>query len=336
MLASALIVVVVAQPPGGPLLDAFTQTAQRALGASSQLQLEVSAEDPADELSAARAADVDGLVELSLSRDGNQAHLHCYVSREKRWADRDIKFSSDNAASPREQRERGRLLGFAVATMFAASAPSDEAEAKPPSPNPEPKPEIAGPPTRTPTMPAEPRPSPEHSSSSPAWRSRSLDFRLHASSGIRGTAAGFGATGVLRQHWYGPLWARGMIAAREGSIPAAQATTRTLLGGGGIEFSVLPKQSRFQLGLRGDAFAVYFSAEHLSEDDVVPAHRRRWLAGFNWGADVGFKLTDTIGLVAGAGIEALTGKTEVFTHGIRVATVPALRVVAEGGLRAHF
>ena len=152
MLASALIVVVVAQSPGGPLLDAFTQTAQKALGANSQLQLEVSAEDPADELSAARAADVDGLVELSLSRDGNQAHLHCYVSREKRWADRDIKFGSENVASPREQRERGRLLGFAVATMFAFNAATDDAEAVTSSPKPKPKPEIE-PPTRTRSTP---------------------------------------------------------------------------------------------------------------------------------------------------------------------------------------
>lgn len=331
MLSSVLIVVVVAQSPGGPLLDAFTQTAQKALGTSSQLQLEVSVEDPADELSAARAADVDGLVELSLAKDGNQAHLHCYVSREKRWADRDIKFGTDDAASPREQRERGRLLGFAVATMFAPATASDDVEAEPPSSKPAPERPLA----RSRPEPAQSAP-PVHSSSSPASRSHSLDFLLHASSGIRGTAAGLGATAVLRQHWYGPLWARALLAGREGSIPAAQATTRTGLGGGGIEFSLLPAQSRFQLGLRGDAFAVYFTAEHLSEDDVVPAHRSRWLAGFNWGADLGFRLTDTVGLVAGAGIEALTGKTEVFTHGNRVATVPALRVVAEGGLRAHF
>jgi hypothetical protein len=73
-----------------------------------------------------------------------RARLHCYLSREQRWVDRQIEFGG---AGEREECERGRLLGFAVATMFtddnARTEPETAAEA------------VTGPATQ-PTRPARP------------------------------------------------------------------------------------------------------------------------------------------------------------------------------------
>ena len=72
------------------------------------------------------------------------------------------------------------------------------------------------------------------------------------------------------------------------------------------------------------------------EDDIVPDQQSRWLPGMDLVAEVGFHFADSAGLFAGAGIEGIYGKTEIYTHGEQVAVVPALRAVAEIGFRAGF
>lgn len=85
-----------------------------------------------------------------------------------------------------------------------------------------------------------------------------------------------------------------------------------------------------------DAYVSYFEASHFSEDDVEPDPRSRWLPGLGLLAEVGYRFAGKTGLFAAAGPELMAGKTEVYTHGKRVAVVPALRAAAEIGFRAGF
>jgi hypothetical protein len=126
------------------------------------------------------------------------------------------------------------------------------------------------------------------------------------------------------------------LAGRSGNIPEAQASTRTALMGGGFALAFLPDTHRFELGARLDDFASYFEASHLSEDDVSPDRRSRWLAGADLLAEGGVRVSGGAGVVLAAGLEAMLGKTEVFTHGQRVAVVPPFRAVAEIGFRTRF
>src|SRR5207248_1419908 len=156
-------------------------------------------------------------------------------------------------ASPeRESAERGRLLGFAVATMFTEDkpAPAEPPSVVPPKPSPS-KPVIDHP-------QSQPRSGTAAAETPHVARRKSVDVAGVASSGINGKAAGLGASAAIRLPWLGPTWARVFVAARGGDIPLAQASTRSVLLGSGLALSALPEAERFELGARIDGFAYYF------------------------------------------------------------------------------
>jgi len=316
VLGVAIVVLVVAHGRGDPLLGAFEAAARSALGGDANFQIVTVEEDPPDEVSSAQAGAVDGVVELSWTADGRKARIHCYLSREQRWLDREITFGADTLGSAREAVERGRLLGFAVATMFyetpeplLSPAPTQLAQ------------EAHAPALNQALMPI-------------SARRRTLEFAGQLSSGLGGTAAGLGAGAAFRLSMHGPLWARLFIAGRTGNIAAAQANTRNAMFGAGVAVALPVRQ--FELGVRSDIFANYFEATHLSDDDVSPDKRSRWLPGADLLAEGGFQLAGSAGVFLSAGIEAVIGKTEIYTHGQRVAVVPPLRAIGEFGFRIGF
>jgi hypothetical protein len=312
----ALIVLLVAQEAGDSSARAFESTLRTTLGKTARLKLERAAEDPPDEESAARGSKVDGVVELSWSPDHSRARLHCYLSRRARWVDREISFGGSAGDQQQEASERGRLLGFAVATMFAEDSLLAQ-PAKPPAPH-SPAVDVAKP------------------DAAVQARVRSLEFAGIVSSGVGGTASGLGASAGARWHWLGPLALRGFIAGRAGNVPEAQASTRTAHVGAGLSWSFLRATMPVELGMRADALLSYFQASHLSEDDVVPDTKSRWLPGFDWVLEGGFRFAGSAGVFAGVGVEAMAGSTEMFTHGRQVALVPAFRLVGELGFRTRF
>lgn len=333
----ALVVLVIGQGSADPTATAFERTVRATLGSDSDLRVLRVPDDPADEESEARGADADGVIELGWSELDGKARIHCFVAREQRWVDREISFGTGPSPSDRELRERGRLLGFAVATMFtdfiseppAETAQADQPQAQPPSPVERPTPTVG----LVGTVSASDSSAP---SASVEAMARRLDFAGVMSTGLNGTAAGVGAAASLRLWCWGPLWCRVALAGRGGNIPEAQASTRTIVGGLGLAWAALPRRERWELGLRLDVLVQHFAAAHLSEDDDVPDTRARWLPGADLVAEAGLRFAGSAGLFVGAGLEAALGKTEIYTHGRRVAVVPPLRGVGEVGFRVGF
>jgi hypothetical protein len=343
VLGTVLIVVFIGQTPGTEacpagscaedlISTAFEQAARRVLGSEANLKFEVAASDPPDQESVARATAVDGVVELSFTPADNKARVHCYVAKEQRWLDREISFGERRASLQIETVERGRLLGFAVASMFSGDTQAEPATAAPAT--------AAPPPAVAAPLPAVQAPARDSERSSPPERNdrgtRSIEFAGIVSSGLNGKAAGLGASAALRLALTGPLWARTFVAGRAGNIPQAQASTRTALLGAGVALALLPARQAFELGARVDAFASYFDASHLSEDDIDPDRRSRWLAGGDLLAEGGVRIAGGAGVLLAVGVEAMLGKTDIYTHGNRVAVVPPLRAVAEFGFRTRF
>lgn len=297
-------------------MTAFERTLQSTLGPGAELRIQRAPQDPPDDESMAAGAGGDGVVELTWSADHSRARLHCYVGRERRWLDREISFGGSVIDPNDEATERGRLLGFAVATMFAET-PVETASSPP---------RAASEPAMEPTAP---RPQERR-------QRRSLEFAGIASSGLRGTASGLGASAGARWQAIGPMSLRGFVAGRAGNVAEAQASTRTAYVGAGVSWAFLPSTTSLELGVRVDALLSYFQATHLSEDDVVPDTKSRWLPGFDGLLEGGVRFTGSAGLYAGIGIEAMVGATELYTHGRRVAIVPPLRMVGELGFRTRF
>lgn len=329
MLGAALVVVIVGSAPPQPVTTAFEAAARGVLGADAKLEIIGLEVAPSDDEAVARAQAVDGVVELIWTKDGAKTRLHCYVSREQRWVDREISFGANEVRSTRDASERGRLLGYAVATMFAdesALEPARETKRPPPQapPTPANQPEIT-------------RPAPASGElNQPTLARRALEFYGMASSGLGGIASGLGAAAGIRGSLSGVLSARLFVAGRAGSITQAQTTTRDAYFGAGLAVAVPFRERQFELGLRSDLFVSYFDATHLSEDDVSPDRRSRWLPGTDIIAEGGFRFAESAGVFAGVGGEAVFGKTDLYTHGQRVAVVPALRAVGELGFRIGF
>lgn len=319
--------IVIAQDAADPQARAFERAARGALGPEAVLSIEQRPTDPPDADSVALAHGADGVVELSWSDDRARARIHCYLSQRQRWVDREVTFGESGASPEREAAERGRLLGLAVATMFADDENLPE-------------------PSAATVSSTEPPPVPADATRAPSnMRTRqdvatpghsSLEFAGIASAGIDGTAAGLGASAALRIDWLAPFSARMFLAARAGNIPEAQASTRTAQFGGGLSADFLPRLSRWHAGARVDGFLSYFEASHLSADDVVPDRRSRWLPGSDLLLECGFRFADAAGLYAATGLELMFGTTQIFTHGRQVAVVPALRAVGEFGFRTRF
>jgi hypothetical protein len=350
VLGVSLIVLLIAQHASDQSNVAFERAARRALGRDADIQIQLVSADPPDDESIARAGNADGVVELTWAPDGSKARVHCYLRREARWVDREISFGAGTAGAEREVSERGRLLGFAVATMFTEEQAPDtepDAAAKPAASPAPPKAKVPPKTSASPKTPAAGGADDDEASavtndsadtSTPRYAPsrRSIEFAGIASSGLAGTASGLGATAGLRLAWLGPLWGRLFVSGRTGNIPKAQASTRTAMVGAGLALAALPEARRFELGLRLDAFASYFDAAHLSEDDTSPDLRSRWLPGGALLVEGGIHLGGGTGLFLGGGLEALLGKTEVYTHGTRVAVVPPFRAVGEFGFRTKF
>jgi len=313
-------VIAIALEAGNPALIAFEDAARGVLGHGATVQIDTAKSDPPDAEVAALGAKADGVVELSLSEDGAHARLHCYLSAQKRWVDREIVFPAEGAPSESEVTQRGRLLGFAAASMFTGEENEPEARVAPPvAPAPVERvaPSVA-----------------EHAA--PFTEQLSLEFAGALSAGLGGTASGWGGSLGLRWAFAGPLAARIFFAGRAGSVPEAQSTTRTLQGGAGLSLRLLPATSRLLLGARLDAILSYFDAVHFSEDDVEPDRQSRFLPGIDLLAEAGFRLSQPVSLYGGAGVEAMFGSTSIETHGRPVAVVPPFRAVGELGLRVFF
>jgi opacity protein-like surface antigen len=318
---TSLIVIAIALEARNPVLIAFEDAARGVLGRGATVQIDTAESDPPDAEVAALGAKSDGVVELTLSEDGARARLHCFLSGQKRWVDREIVFPAEGAPSESEVTQRGRLLGFAAASMFTGEADEPEVpvvELNPPAP----MDRVA--------------PSTTKHASPPYSETMSLELAGAASTGLGGTASGWGASVGLRWAFAGPLGARMFFAGRAGSVPEAQSTTRTLQGGAGLSLRLLPATSRLLVGARLDAILSYFETVHFSEDDAEPDRKSRFLPGVDLLAEAGFRLSQPVSLYGGAGIEAMFGSTTIDTHGQPVAVIPPFRVVGELGLRVFF
>src|ERR1019366_5720802 len=103
-----------------------------ALGAQSHVELR-GARDPASVAQALEGggpAPADAVVEVTWTESGHrQATLRVHVSRSDRWVDRSIGFHASDVDA-----ERGRTIGFAVASMIPEASGGPASDAEPPLP----------------------------------------------------------------------------------------------------------------------------------------------------------------------------------------------------------
>ena len=313
--AAVLVVLIVSSAGTDPAAPALEDAARELLGETATIRLVVTPTDLPDAATLQRAGSADGVVELVWNDDHESALLHCYVARDARWVDRKISFSAGDEAP-----QRGRLLGFAIASMFSRRASLPEAAEQP-------RGQIPISPDSSAKVAVRPRaPQPRFE----------LELGATATTGVRGPADAVGAVVGLRLPLGAALSIHASAGARIGEIPPAQASTQSATGAFGLAWLASPADSSFELGLRADFIASWLQVTRRLTPGAELESRSRWMSGGAGLVEGGYRFTGRLGAYGGAGTEILLTPTDIYTQGRFRAKLPTFRVVGELGLRARF
>ncbi len=303
MSASLALVVAVTTSANDPVNAATLQAAEQALGPAAMVEVErVSSADDA-ELSRI-AGEKHAAIALVRWQSPSTAVVHFRGWESARWIDRTVVFESDDAPA-----ERGRALGFTLASMMPQAIASGEGAEKP----------------------ALAAPSQPH-----RWLG-AID--VTASGAFAPAEFGTGLGAQLGFTWFlQRLGVRAGASVRAGDVPPAQATALYASAALGLAMRFIEPRphQRFGFGARVDALLLYESVTHLSPDDVTPAHEDRWLGGADLVFSGTFDLTSAAAIVVTTGAEAAFGTTRIFVGQTEVAQLFPVRIVADIGVLARF
>jgi hypothetical protein len=321
-LSAIVILLLIAR---GESADPTTQGAIRAthelLGDDLRVEVRELDAPPSDDRALELGAQMGAgaVIELSWeSRNHAQARVHFHVEPRPGWNDRVIGFMESD-----DFWERGRTVGFAIASMLPAPLPTPAGE--------------------TPLAVRLPAPQgaetgvlvaagPEH------HRVGSVDAMGAVALGVGGESPGWGGAASARWYFGYPFGFRLGLSARAGEIDPAQATTLQMHLAAGLVWLPLAatRQRRFELGVRVDALAMRERLTHFDSDDTEPVDLARWLPGADAAIEASWLFNPSAGLIASFAGEVAFGKTDVTLHYERVATVPPFRLVFQTGVRASF
>ncbi len=353
MSASVLAIVIAVGEASNPATAALRATAQESLGSGTSILL-VEAVQPTDAEALRVERDLGaGVVVLVVWRES--AHLHAvlrlHVANGNRWVTREIGFSSEDTLE-----ERGRTLGFTIGSIWP------ETERGPrPSPEPRPPPEGRAPtpsnapheqsssvasraPTEDapPTLPGSevespPRRAPAPLETTPFWPVR-VGISAVGALGLGGPAYGLGAAAEGELFLTSDLGLRMGASLRAGSISELPGRDVASSLAAGLEWWPLPTSSARPVGL-GLAFDMLALHHQVTATGAGQAESRgRFMPGADVLLSAGFRLTSRVEAIARLGAEMAFGTTDIRTGSPpqTVATIPALREIAEAGFRLGF
>jgi hypothetical protein len=156
--------------------------------------------------------------------------------------------------------------------------------------------------------------------------------------GIGGNAQGLGAAGAVQWFPAPPLSLRLSGGALGGTVAKAAATTRYLIGTAGVAFHPLRARPGRPIGLalHADYLVVQQSMSRIASTTSSPAAYDRWLSGAQAVVEGDWLFVPDVEMVLGVGIADVFAPTHIIVQGAQVATLPAVRALAEAGLRIRF
>ncbi|HET9959212.1 MAG TPA: hypothetical protein VFQ61_32205 [Polyangiaceae bacterium] len=347
---SAPVVIVIwtlASELSSPGTQALTGAAHEALGPDAQIVLK-GASPTADDQELATAGPATSVVHLTWDTgEHRRARIVCYLPKTGRWLERQITFSQ---ADP--EVERGRTLGFFLASMFLEAGvvpePRNKREpARPDESESEQKKEQAsavsqsGPESTrsSASRPSSPEPAKVtvRTAETTPVSSRNTALTLAAVSAFPGTSTGFGVwVGAERVLRSSNLWLGARGEMRLGSVSAAQALS--MFGSLGLSARWVYAEVREDLSLafRVSGSAAVLSLIHLSSDDPEPDWESRLTPVFELTHPIVLHLAGGSSLLVEAGAEFIPGTTEVFVKGSRAAVWPMWSGLGRVGFQAIF
>ncbi|MDB4936359.1 MAG: hypothetical protein JWP87_3331 [Labilithrix sp.] len=323
--AISVVVILATGDPDDGSTRAIEQALHSALGNDAVVTIRSASRDSA--AGASPSDDGAALVGVvSWSDRQKRATIHVTNARDGRSSDREIRFDPADVAS-----ERGRTIGFALASMVPAEALATNDAPKPATAETMP---IAPRAEATPVPPAEPS---ERPPSLPRPNGMAVDASAVATTALAGYGGGFGGVFAFRLPLAGAIGARVALGARGGDVAPAQATSRVFSGGVGLTWQPwLDARRRWAAGARFDALLLHHQLTHLSDDDPESVRLSRFVPGFDAALEGAFRFAGQALVVMAVGSEVALGRTEVLVRQHEAATLSPVRIFGEMGVRVAF
>lgn len=317
MQAGAIVVIwTLASELSTPGTNALTGAAAEALGPDTQVRLAVAPDPEGMRLDDAR--DASAVVRITWDEaEHRRARLLCFFRDSKRFVDREVVFESSDP-----ERERGRTLGFLLASMLldaSVRAPADPTAApreQPEAPHKDAASETA------------------RSSASTAPRTALLGAAEFASAG---SVVGYGFWfAVERTLGSQRFWLGGSAHARFGSIEHAQASSRVI--GLGLQASWLAlRAGPVWAGARfGCSVAQLRAARGTESSSGGSQTQSRILPSAEVLVHGGYRFSPASALSLQLGTELLPGTTEIYVGDSHLATWPWAAFLARVGVETAF
>ena len=334
--AVSVLVVIATGDPGDGSTQAIEQALHTALARDATILVRATDKAASDEALAAMGgaehASLLGVVSWS-DRQGRVV-IRFLSLPSGHWTDREIRFDAADVPT-----ERGRTVGFALASMMPEEAFGEHDQ--PAMAVPTSKPAEVAPALSTATTPSS-TPSPVDArapapSQPPRPNPLAIDAAALAVSAPGGYGGGVGGAFAVRMPIASALGGRAALGARGQAIGPAQATSRVIVGAVGVAWQPwLDAGRRWAVGPRVDALLLHLDIAHLSADDARATHLSRFMAGLDAAVEGTFRFADHAAVVGAVGTEVVFGRTDLFVHERQVASLPPARILAELGLRVSF
>jgi hypothetical protein len=299
--------------------DSMMAAARRALGSDAVVLVDAS-DPPTDRDALARGERVGAraIAKVSWAQGTLEvARLHVHVSPTDEWTDDEISFASQDAPN-----ERGRTVGYALASMVQRLDRS-RVQDEPPPPPPPPAPPIAL--------------TPAHDAGDAALRRPAavgdVDVFANAIGAAFGPASAIGGSGGIRWWPSRHFGVRAAFGARTGKLEEVDGTATAFFGAAGPGYRVSVGRM-LELAVRADL--VFFRYSVTRVNNGFDTMRGRWLGAADLLLEAGLALGSRTAIVAGVGGELAFGSTAVNVGGVTVADIPVGRGIAELGGRFRF
>jgi hypothetical protein len=312
MLASVLLLLLTHSEVGTPTTDAVVDALEEVFGPDVRVLVRGLASTPDDETSARMARDDRARAAVRLSWVGSgrdEAFIVVSFPDGRGRLDRHLVFAPSDPP-----RERGRAVGFVVASILLPPAPRPAAPVAKPAP-------IVALASATPAPP-------------PRW---GLDVYGDATVPLDGHGTGLGV-GLGTRFRVGERWGMRLgFCARSATLEAAQASSLELsLSAGAYRTLYATRSDSFSIAGRVEGLVLRQGLTHFSDDDPRPVEKGRLVAGTAQLLELAWRLTPALVVHGAVGAEETLGSTRVVVHEETVAQIAIWRMVAELGVRARF
>ena len=302
LMPSPLIVVVVVTlaDSGSDATHAMTRTVQEALADTALVMVHEEAR-PDDNVALTNLGNTmhANAVVVVQWNDTGHASVRVYRTELKAWTTRDVAFNANDPPN-----ERGRTLGFGIASIVRAGTPEEPEKPPPPPPAPRDAPAASGSTAALPRWDAEAAGQASLANSATSW----------------GGSVGAGFRVVDR------LTLRASFAGRAGSIDDADASSTYLRVTGGTSWALA--FHRFTFGPRLEVGAI---RQQASRSDASSG--ARWSGVVDARAEASAFVIPRLAIVLGVGGEVVLQRVPIRVDTMQVTSLPPARMVGSLGVR---